>query len=57
MMYTMKLHAATKHDASVFDLPRTDGNLSIEAQKDALAMAVSSLLGGLGSFRGKLLVP
>ena len=57
MMYTMKLHAATKHDASVFDLPSTDGNLSIEAQKDALAMAVSSLLGGLGSFRGKLLVP
>ena len=36
---------------------RTDGNLSIQPQKDALAMAVSSLLGGLGSFRGKLLVP
>lgn len=34
----------------------TDGNLSIQPQKDALAMAVSSLLGGLGSFRGKLLV-
>ena len=35
---------------------RTD-NVSVQAQKEAVALAVSSLLGGLGSFRGKLLVP
>lgn len=36
---------------------RTDGNLSAQVQRDGVALAVSSLLGGLGSFRGKLLVP